>query len=266
MARIGAAGIQGLIGGALGSDSNSALQTVKDANKGGAISATTSAGLQGLGNLSKFVGNRAVNGPAPAAAPPPAQQPLFPPPPAAPKVDPGFTSAPGLRSMADAVRQDPKAAQELMKTVGQVAGPVGGLIGMKTGHDPVTSMATGVLSSALAGPAAKATAKLAPPVLNGAANVVSGLGKLTAGAGNLMSGAGQVAAPLTSDANSLDVPEAALNALQNNRALLGSYAGQFAQAAGSPEPAAVGSLITRLTMTDPRFRTEVLPRLQEAAR
>jgi hypothetical protein len=52
-----------------------------------------------------------------------------------------------------------------------------------------------------------------------------------------------------------------LDALQNSPQLLGRYTDQFAQAAGSPSPGAVSALIERLTMTDPDFRTQVLPQL-----
>lgn len=56
--------------------------------------------------------------------------------------------------------------------------------------------------------------------------------------------------------------DAAIDALRNDRQALGRYAAQFAQAMSSNEPDAVSALITRLSHTEPDFRTQVLPALR----
>lgn len=55
--------------------------------------------------------------------------------------------------------------------------------------------------------------------------------------------------------------EAALIDLHTGGQALGQYQAEFAKAASSPDKGAVSTLITRLTMTDPQFRANVLPRL-----
>jgi hypothetical protein len=59
--------------------------------------------------------------------------------------------------------------------------------------------------------------------------------------------------------------QAALDALYGGGSELGQYKSQFAEAAGSPNPGAVQDLITRLTLTDPQFRTQLLPLLSRRA-
>lgn len=57
--------------------------------------------------------------------------------------------------------------------------------------------------------------------------------------------------------------DTALNSLAAGGAELGDYRDQFAQAASSPDHGAISNLITRLTMSDPKFRTQLLPRLRQ---
>lgn len=56
--------------------------------------------------------------------------------------------------------------------------------------------------------------------------------------------------------------DAALEALQTNPRALGSYAGEFAKAAASPEVGAVNTLITKLAQKDPAFRAGPMVELQ----
>jgi hypothetical protein len=58
--------------------------------------------------------------------------------------------------------------------------------------------------------------------------------------------------------------DAVMDALRNDPQSLGPYASQFGQAmgAGSNQPDAIGSLITRLSKTDANFRTQILPALR----
>jgi hypothetical protein len=56
--------------------------------------------------------------------------------------------------------------------------------------------------------------------------------------------------------------QAALDAVYGDRSALGEYASQFVEAAASKDSDAVANLITRLTMSDHKFRTQVLPTLQ----
>jgi hypothetical protein len=61
------------------------------------------------------------------------------------------------------------------------------------------------------------------------------------------------------------LPQAAIQALNSNRAILGEYASQIAEAQGKEGangPNAVANLIARLSQTDPKFKQTVLPELQ----
>lgn len=57
------------------------------------------------------------------------------------------------------------------------------------------------------------------------------------------------------------LPQVIQDLLQSNPAELGPYASQFAQAAGAEGEGNLAGLIERLSRTDPRFRSEFLPRL-----
>jgi hypothetical protein len=57
--------------------------------------------------------------------------------------------------------------------------------------------------------------------------------------------------------------EAALAALQHDPQVLGSYAGEFARAAASPDTGAVNALISKLAMKDSKFRTGPMVELQK---
>lgn len=69
-------------------------------------------------------------------------------------------------------------------------------------------------------------------------------------------------APATAAGRGNLLPQAALTLIESDRGQLGAYEGQFMEAAGSPDPAAVASLIGRLTQSDPNFRRTLLPVLQ----
>lgn len=75
------------------------------------------------------------------------------------------------------------------------------------------------------------------------------------------SAAGNVAGGVAGQSASL--ADTALNSIAAGGADLGDYRDQFAQAAASPDHGAVSNLITRLTMSDPKFRTTTLKRLRE---
>jgi len=115
--------------------------------------------------------------------------------------------------------------------------------------------------------------KLAPGMLHGAGGAARSMGM----ASGAMGGVGQQ--PDDSDMTSrfindqspqssleqgrgFALTEAALDAMRNDPQALGPYLQQIAQAAGSREPDAVSALITRLSRTDPNFRTQVLPALR----
>jgi hypothetical protein len=59
--------------------------------------------------------------------------------------------------------------------------------------------------------------------------------------------------------------QAALDLLSAGGSELGQWRDQIAAAAGSPAPGAVKDTITRLTMSDPEFRTKILPLLRQHA-
>lgn len=61
--------------------------------------------------------------------------------------------------------------------------------------------------------------------------------------------------------NSEETTEAALTLLQSNPRALGKYAYELSEAAASPSRNAVTAAITKLTMTDENFRTNILPQL-----
>lgn len=276
----GAAAIgQGFLGGAGGSDSDDLGRTFVDGLKGANTSGAVALGLQGAGQVAQSVGNKAVNG-APMVPGRPTTAPqqmqfgqegeMFPlnrAPMTKAAPDPTL-SAPGLRSMANEARTPEFWDKPLVsKTVDRLSEGLGAAAGFGHGHD-MTSSLIGAGVGRMATPAVEAAAKrVAPPLLNAGASVVSGLGATAQGIGtNLQSPASSLTAATLGGGQSRGnlLPDAALSALQNDPQQLGSYKGEFAKAAVSPEPGAVGALIARLVNTDERFRTEVLPALQRA--
>lgn len=141
------------------------------------------------------------------------------------------------------------------------AAPVAlGALGLGSGH-PVL------------GAAAYGAAKYIGPRANSALAGIEGAG------GRLMQGAGNALEQNVPAAVGLDralspqqsvgtgrgnlLGEAALDLLRSSPADLGKYQADIAQAAASPEPGAVNSLIVRLAQTDPDFRNGPLVQLQQ---
>ncbi len=107
----------------------------------------------------------------------------------------------------------------------------------------------------------------------------SAMAGMQGGAGRTMQAGGNVLADNTPAAEGLQraltpaqnldagrgnqLPDAALDALRSDPSILGEYQAQFAQAASSPEPGAVATLLTRLAAKDPRFREGPLQTLQQ---
>lgn len=210
--------------------------------------------------------------PVPMAEPVPAPAPV------APMRQSNWT-APGLRQWADEAAADPNVAKDVMgkaiRSAGVAAGP-----------------AATVGSMALSDQLGAASQKVAPPLLKGAAMGVDALGKTLGGTGEAMQMAGWMAPPVaagmrndavnaqqprpriddmappapaqaTASGRGNLLPQVALDVLYGgNQQALGPYASDFAQAAVSRDPNAVGALISRLTQTDPQFRQTVLPELQ----
>lgn len=102
-----------------------------------------------------------------------------------------------------------------------------------------------------------------------AANVAQGGAKL----GSLLQGApaafaGDVGGQYSAENSAPPkLDQAALDMLSGSSqgAELGQWRDQIAAAAGSPSPGAVKDTITRLTMSDPEFRTKILPLLRQQA-
>lgn len=81
------------------------------------------------------------------------------------------------------------------------------------------------------------------------------------GSGAPAAAAGAMSGELTG--GSASVADTALDALAAGGRELGDYRDQFAEAASSPDQGAVSNLITRLTMSDPKFRQTTLSRLRQ---
>lgn len=156
---------------------------------------------------------------------------------------------------------------------GGLGGSAGAGIGSIFGG-PATAAGT-MLGTAAGGAVAQ---RAVPAAIRGAGNVSRGVGN-AAGAMNTTAmqsfetmGANQAISRGLDREQNLEqatdagrgnmLGDAALDALQTNPAVLGSYAGEFAKAAASPDVGAVNNLITKLAQKDPKFRAGPMVELQ----
>lgn len=94
--------------------------------------------------------------------------------------------------------------------------------------------------------------------MQGASNA---LGKMPDPSAGLAMGAG-VTGGMQVEVPGHELGDAAMSVLEREPAALGKYQAQFAEAAASNDTAALRALISKLTLSDPDFRRDVLPSIQ----